>query len=153
MKRDDVHHQIQANGVKQCRDLHPICWELLKAVPNGGARSKAEAGRLKAEGVVAGAWDLELAVPYLVEKNWDSDDEAWDRVIFLDKRYWEMVPGLILEVKRPDQRKSRNGGLSDAQVAYGEAMAGVGWAREVVYSTDELYEAVRGHLEKAGYTK
>ena len=28
-------------------------------------------------------------------------------------------------------------------------LAGQGWTRAVVYSTDELYEAVRGHLEKA----
>ena len=67
--------------------------------------------------------------------------------------YFIRSVGLIIEVKRPDQRNSRNGGLSDAQVAFGEAMAGVGWARAVVYSTDELYEAVRGHLEKAGHTK
>ena len=133
-KHDDVHHQIQANGVKQCRDLHPICELLLHAVPNGGARSKAEAGRLKAEGVVAGVWDLELSVP----TRWTLDRDYIRR------------PGLILEVKRPDQGNSRNGGLTPEQVAYGEAMAGQGWARAVVYSTDELYEAVRGHLEKAG---
>ena len=152
MKRDDVHHQIQANGVQQCRDLHPICWELLKAVPNGGARSKAEAGRLKAEGVVAGAWDLELAVSFVIETT-SGEWEIMDHSLFSPTKTKRLCPGLILEVKRPDQRKSRNGGLSDAQVAYGEAMAGVGWARAVVYSTDELYAAVRGHLEKAGYTK
>lgn len=38
-----------------------LCW--LHAVPNGGGRSKAEAGRLKAEGVKPGVQDLILSVP------------------------------------------------------------------------------------------
>ena len=42
----------------QCPALH-----LLMAVPNGGARSKATAGKLKAEGVRAGAPDLILPCP------------------------------------------------------------------------------------------
>lgn len=37
--------------------------DYLFAVPNGGARSKATAGRLKAEGAKAGVWDLMLALP------------------------------------------------------------------------------------------
>ena len=37
--------------------------DYLFAVPNGGARSKATAGKLKAEGVKAGVWDLMLALP------------------------------------------------------------------------------------------
>ena len=36
---------------------------LLYAVPNGGARNKVEAAKLKAEGVVAGVADLILAIP------------------------------------------------------------------------------------------
>lgn len=38
-------------------------WALLLAIPNGGMRSKATAGRLKAEGVRAGVPDLFLPVP------------------------------------------------------------------------------------------
>lgn len=37
--------------------------DYLFAVPNGGGRSKAQAGILKAEGVKAGVWDLLLPVP------------------------------------------------------------------------------------------
>lgn len=37
--------------------------DFLFAIPNGGARSKATAGKLKAEGVKAGVWDLQLALP------------------------------------------------------------------------------------------
>jgi hypothetical protein len=42
---------------------YPAYRGLLFAVPNGGARSKATAGRLKAEGVVAGVSDLLFLVP------------------------------------------------------------------------------------------
>lgn len=37
--------------------------DYLFAVPNGGARSKATAGILKAEGVKAGVWDLMMPLP------------------------------------------------------------------------------------------
>lgn len=37
--------------------------DFLFAVPNGGMRTKAVAGKLKAEGVKAGVWDLKLEVP------------------------------------------------------------------------------------------
>ena len=121
-----------------------MCKYLLKAIPNGGWRSRSEAGKLKAEGVVAGAWDLELCVPYLNERNWDSSEN--DRSNFPDERYWEIIPGLILEVKRPDQRNSRNGGLTPEQVAYGEAMADQGWRRAVCYSAQEIFEAVKNHF-------
>jgi hypothetical protein len=44
------------------RGLHPEL-RLLFAVPNGGQRSKATAGKLKAEGVQAGVPDICLPVP------------------------------------------------------------------------------------------
>jgi len=36
--------------------------QLLYAIPNGGHMSKAQAGKLKAEGVKSGVWDLHLPV-------------------------------------------------------------------------------------------
>lgn len=41
----------------------PLELALLHHIPNGGARSKATAGRLKAEGVKAGIPDICLPVP------------------------------------------------------------------------------------------
>ena len=116
-----------------------MCKYLLKAIPNGGWRSRSEAGKLKAEGVVAGAWDLELCVPYLNVGNIIMTDH-------IPKMKDIMIPGLILEVKRPDQRNSRNGGLTPEQVAYGEAMADQGWRRAVCYSAQEIFEAVKNHF-------
>ncbi|CAB4159353.1 VRR-NUC domain containing protein [uncultured Caudovirales phage] len=52
--------QHQQALVRWCR-LHPAA-KLIYAIPNGGGRSKAQAGILKAEGVLAGVPDLHLPV-------------------------------------------------------------------------------------------
>jgi hypothetical protein len=131
--KNDIHHEIQKNGVTLCREVFPITKYLLKAIPNGGKRNKAEAGKLKAEGVVTGAWDLELCVSYS-QRDWRL----------------EIITGLILEVKRPDQRNSKWGGLTPEQVAYGEAMAKQGWNRALCYSAQGIFDVVKKHLERAG---
>ncbi len=60
--RDDE-HRLQCMCVRYFHYKYPAYRGLLFAVPNGGARSKATAGRLKAEGVVAGVSDLLFLVP------------------------------------------------------------------------------------------
>ena len=52
MKNDE--HEIQ-KAICEYLDIRKICYW---AVPNGGKRSKSEAGRLKAEGVKSGVPDL-----------------------------------------------------------------------------------------------
>lgn len=59
-------HNLQCACVKWFAYQHPELQGLLFAVPNGGARSKATAGKLKAEGVVPGVADLILFVPCIV---------------------------------------------------------------------------------------
>lgn len=56
-------HQLQCACVRWFAYQYPQYNGLLFAVPNGSYRSKATAGRLKAEGVVAGVSDLILLVP------------------------------------------------------------------------------------------
>lgn len=56
-------HNIQSACVRWFNLQWPQYRGLLFAVPNGGARSKATAGKLKAEGVVPGVADLILLVP------------------------------------------------------------------------------------------
>ncbi len=54
--RIPTEHEEQREVVRWFRQTWPGA--LIHAIPNGGARSKATAGRLKAEGVVSGVPDL-----------------------------------------------------------------------------------------------
>lgn len=54
--------QVQAAVVRHCR-VRGIDGLVCVHIPNGGSRSKAEAGRFRAEGVVAGVPDLLLVAP------------------------------------------------------------------------------------------
>lgn len=56
----ELEHKIQSACVEWFAVQFPNLRGRLVAVPNGGARSKAEAAKLKAEGVVAGVADLVL---------------------------------------------------------------------------------------------
>lgn len=56
-------HIAQVKCVTYFRNSYPEYSRLLFAVPNGGARTKTTAAKLKAEGVVAGVSDLILLVP------------------------------------------------------------------------------------------
>ena len=60
--RVEEEHEIQKNCVRWFRLQYRQYEKMLFAIPNGGARSKATAGKLKAEGVVAGVADLCLAI-------------------------------------------------------------------------------------------
>ena len=53
---DATEHEHQRWLVKLFRQAMPH--ETLFAIPNGGQRSRTTAARLKAEGVLAGVWDL-----------------------------------------------------------------------------------------------
>jgi hypothetical protein len=61
--RRDLEHRLQCSCVRWFNLQHPQLRGRLFAVPNGGSRSKSEAARLKAEGVVAGVADLILLKP------------------------------------------------------------------------------------------
>lgn len=57
-------HDLQASVIAECnlRANQDPRWGMIFAIPNGGLRSKATAGKLKAEGVKAGVPDLFLPV-------------------------------------------------------------------------------------------
>lgn len=56
-------HDLQCVCVRWFRLQYPRLRNRLFAVPNGGGRSKAQAGKLKAEGVLSGVSDLILLKP------------------------------------------------------------------------------------------
>lgn len=90
---------------------------LLFHIPNGGGRSKAEAGRFKAEGVKAGVPDLFLPVSR------------------------GGYHGLFLEMKR------RSGGrVSPDQKAWMEDLRGQGFAAEVCCGWEQAAEVIENYL-------
>lgn len=97
---------------------------LLYSVPNGGARHKATAGRLKAEGVRAGVPDVCLPVP---------------RGGF---------GALYIELKAPREPGStkRAGRLSQAQADFGAALLRAGNDWRVAYGWDEARRQIEGYL-------
>lgn len=86
---------------------------LMYAIPNGGGRPKAEAGRLKAEGVLAGVPDLFLPAPV------------------------GPYAGLYIEMKR-----KRGGRVSAEQRNIIARLKTQGYAVEVCHGADEAIEAI-----------
>jgi len=64
-RRDDPEHQLQCLAIQwvALRTGRYPELELLHAIPNAARRTKRERGRLLAEGLKAGVWDLFLPVP------------------------------------------------------------------------------------------
>lgn len=86
------------------------------AIPNGGHRSKAAAGKAKAEGATAGVWDVCCPCP----RNGNS--------------------GLWVEMK------FGKGRLSPEQREWHRLMNGEGWKLEVHYEWTEAARAIFGYL-------
>lgn len=94
----------------------------IHAIPNGGERDVIVAGRLKAEGVRQGVWDVCIPVacgPY---------------------------HGGYLEFKKPSRRKEERGGLTESQWAFGMAMHDGGYFTAVVYTWEEALLATERYL-------
>jgi hypothetical protein len=93
--------------------------DFLFAIPNGGGRSKAQAGILKSEGVKAGVWDLMLSLPI------------------------GRAPGLWIEMK------SGKNTLTPEQRDWRQRMEAVGYRCAVCWSWDAAREAIEDYLSMA----
>ena len=120
-------HNIQCACVRWFNYQWPEYHGLLFAVPNGGARSKATAGKLKAEGVVAGVADLILLVPKWVKA---KDDEGW-KILF---------HALCIEMK------TQKGRQSPEQIRWMERVAANGYKYAVCHSLEEFMAVVNGYM-------
>lgn len=98
--------------------------DYLFAIPNGGGRSKAEAGRLKAQGVKAGVWDLMFPVPV------------------------HGLPGLWIEMKRPESPGREKGRVSKEQIDWGRKMTRAGYATVVCWDWESARRAIEAYLEQ-----
>lgn len=85
--RSNEHH-LQVNCVKWFRYAYGKYSRLLYAIPNGGQRNKAVAGKLKSEGVVRGVPDLFLSVPnsryhgFYIEMKYGNNKLTPDQIEF-----------------------------------------------------------------------
>ena len=91
--------------------------KLLHAIPNGGKRSKSEAGRMKAAGVKAGVPDMCLPVAR------------------------EGCHGLYIELKRRD-----GGRVSPEQALWMEALARQGYKAVLCHGWDAAREEIQRYL-------
>lgn len=99
---------------------------LLIHIPNGGYRTKVEAGILKAMGARAGVWDYQLPLPRMFTNG--------------------VAYGLILEMKRADQEKKKDGGLTKEQIEYRDLMVGYGYVQHVAYNWLSARAAILAYL-------
>lgn len=106
---------------------------LFHAVPNGGLRDKITAAKLKAEGAKAGVLDTFLPVPKPYRyPNLEAEGE-WLTA-------WYM--GLYIEFKEPCRKNHKNGGLSDAQIEFGDMVREQGYCTRVAYTWREAANLV-----------
>ena len=120
MMRNDPEHQIQCAFIEWCRynEKRFPALKLGFAVPNGGGRSKAQAGRLKAEGVRPGVPDWMLPVSTSIHV------------------------GLALEFKSPTGRTSK------AQHDFIALLRSAGWMVDVCRSVDTAIEVTTNYLAR-----
>lgn len=129
--------QIAANGSEHSSQTALFCWSAssgiselrwLFAIPNGGLRDSRTAGKLKAEGVKAGVWDIFLPVP--ITK-------------------WEGVScGLFLEMKTEEYRNKKDGGLRPEQKEFLDFVADQGYTTAVCYNWQEARDCILEYLGK-----
>lgn len=127
--------QIAKPGTEHGHQAALFCWcaenlakhpelALFHAIPNGGLRSKAQAGKLKAEGVKPGVPDCFLPVA---------------RMGF---------HGLYIEMKKPSLKPKRGGkgGVSDEQELFMRKVEHGDYCCKVCYSWEEATEVLTWYL-------
>ena len=125
----DEEHQLQCACVRWFAYQYPQYKGLLFAIPNGSYRTKATAGKLKAEGVVAGVADLILLVPRRLEIG-QCGGIPWYRIYH----------ALCIEMKTAKGRQSPEQKEWQAKVEC------EGYKYAVCRSLDEFMAVVNGYL-------
>lgn len=113
-----IESRIQQECVRWFRLQYARMWNLLFAVPNGGARSKIEASILKAEGTTKGVSDLILLCP----------NGAYH--------------GLCIEMKTGEKKSKQ----SPEQIEWMLAVRNVGYKYVVCRSFDDFKAAITEYL-------
>jgi len=114
---------------------------LMHAIPNGGLRSKATAGKLKAEGVKSGVLDTFL--PWPATYTYPTGRKGADGYEVLGEA---LYCGLYVEFKKPEEKTRKNGGLSPAQIEFMDAARNAGYCCRVAYNWAEAANLVMLYL-------
>lgn len=104
---------------------------LLFAIPNGGKRSKVEAGIMKGEGVVSGVADLMLTVA----------KKKADRIGTANYAFKIISHGLFIEMK------VGKGKQSPAQVGFEQAVKAQGYQYSVCRTLEEFMNVINTYLK------
>lgn len=138
--------EAEQRALAQWLDLHRILW---CHVPNGGQRSKAVAGKLKAAGVKAGVPDVlvfnqpracsrehrTLTRTEKVAEQSTSREVCWENYTSMGKLPCDLdARGVAIELKRRKPAASR---LSESQDEWAARLTAVGWVVRTCYGTDE----------------
>jgi hypothetical protein len=123
--RKHLESKLQRSCVKWFDLQYPKMRQLLFAIPNGGARSKIEAGIMKGEGVRAGVADMFLAVPR------QNVPEPYNE---------ELYNGLFIEFKYG------KGKQSDTQKSFQAAVDKQGFGYEIVTDFDSFKNLIESYL-------
>jgi hypothetical protein len=107
---------------------------LMFAIPNGGLRHKAEANKLKSEGVKAGVPDIFL--PVVGNKPTEPDKGI------------PLYHGLFIEMKKPSEKPKHSGagGVSSNQSEWHINLRAQGYQVSVCYSWQEARDVVLAYL-------
>jgi|SRR6185312_1327617 len=126
--------QLASNGTEDGHQLALMCWcadnvqiypelKWLYAVPNGGSRHKAEAGKLVAMGVKTGVPDLCLPI----------------------KR--GKFSGIYIELKRPDSVGKKKGIPSDEQLGWIDFLRSQDYGAIVCYGWENARDTLIKYLK------
>lgn len=125
LPQQNIHseHDLQAAVIAECekRAVANPLWGMIFAIPNGGQRTKAAGGKLKAEGVKAGVPDLFLPVAR------------------------HNAHGMFIEMK------FGSGKPSQAQIDWKRSLIAQGYLCHVIWdSVEETIELIQWYLESKG---
>lgn len=126
----------------QVRDEYPELQSMF-AIPNGGLRNKATAGRLKAEGVKSGVVDLFLPLPITYRHSPDPKLTEYHQI--------RMYYGLWIEMKRKRAQNIRNTdpefGATPEERAFIALMKQRGYAATVCHGWEEARDVLTSYLK------
>lgn len=110
-------------------------------IPNGGGRSKREAGILKAMGVKPGVSDLFLPVPKIIDCRIDQTTEGGIAMIDMSGQcLFRAMAGLWIEMK------AEGGRAGEDQLKWIYAMRNAGYEARICVGWEEAVEVIKEYL-------